>query len=118
MRKSVLLAFVLCISPVWLPAPSSASDKRHDPETVLVKVEGCLKMSATEYIIIDDTGTRHNLIVSATKLSHYVGHRVQIVGQTTTKTVDTTQAGIASSAAEVSAIRVQSSTPIGGRCDR
>src|SRR5208283_2432634 len=66
MRKSVLLAFMLSISPIWLPTPSSASDKRHDPETLLVKVEGCLKMSATEYVLIDDTGTRHNLIVSAT----------------------------------------------------
>jgi hypothetical protein len=118
MRKSVLIALMLCISPVWLATPSSASDKRHDPETVPVKVEGCLKMSATEYVIIDDTGMRHNLIVSATKLSHYVGHRVEIIGENTTKAVDTTQAGIASSAAEVSAIRVQSSRPIGGRCDR
>jgi hypothetical protein len=116
MRKSILLAFVLATGAGWLP--SSASDKRHDPETVLVKVEGCLKMSVAEYIIIDDNGTRHNLIVSDTKLSHNVGHRVQIIGETTTRALDTTQAGIASSAAEVPAIRVQSSRAIGGRCDR
>ena len=55
-------------------------------------------MSVTEYVIIDDTGTEHNLIGSTARLSHYVGHRVEIIGEPTIKTIDTTQANIASSA--------------------
>ena len=118
MRRSILFAFVLSIWLVWLPTARSASDKKHDPESVLVSVEGCLKMSVTEYVIIDDTGTEHNLIGSTAKLSHYVGRRVQIIGEPTIKTIDTSQANIASSVAEVPAIRVQSGKQIGGKCDR
>ena len=97
---------------------SSGSDKKHSPELVLIKVEGCLKTSVNEYVIIDDTGTKYYLTGDATKLRHDVGHRVQIIGQSTIKSIDTTQAGIASSAAEVAAIAVQSSRPVGGRCSR
>lgn len=118
MRNSILFAFVLSLCLVWLLAASLASDKKHDPESVLVSVKGCLKMSATDYVIIDDTGTRHNLIGSAAKLSHYVGHRVQIIGEPTIESIDTTQANIASSVLEVPAIRVQSGKQIGGRCAR
>jgi hypothetical protein len=118
MRRSVLFTFVLSIWLAWLPTARSASDKKHDPESVLVSVEGCLKMSVTEYVIIDDTGTEHNLIGSTAKLSHYVGHRVQIIGEPTIEAIDTTQANIASSVAEVPVIRVQSGRQIGGKCDR
>ena len=109
---------MLSICPVWLPTARSASDKKHDPESGLLSVEGCLKMSVTDYVIIDDTGTEHNLIGSTAKLSHYVGHRVQIIGEPTIKTIDTTQANIASSVAEVPAIRVLRGRQIGGKCDR
>lgn len=118
MRRSILFAFVLSICPVWLMTASPASDKKHDPESVLVSVTGCLKMSVAEYVIVDDTGTTHNLIGSTAKLGHYVGHRVQIIGEPTIKTIDTTQTTIASSVVEVPAIRVQSGKQIGGRCDR
>jgi len=116
MRRSIVFAFVLSIGPVWLPTASPASDKKHDPESVLVSIEGCLKMSATEYVIIDDTGTQRNLIGGTAKLKHYVGRRVQIIGEPTTKAFDATEAGIASSAVEVPAIRVQSGRKIGGKC--
>jgi len=117
MPKSILFALVLSICAIWLLTASQASDKKHDPESVLVSVTGCLKMSVTEYVIIDDTGTRHNLIGSTTKLSHYVGHRVQIIGEPTIETIDTTQANIASSVVEIPAIRVENGKKIGGRCD-
>jgi hypothetical protein len=117
MRKSILFAFVLSIGQVWLLTASPASDKKRDPESVLVSVEGCLKMSVTEYVIIDEnTGTEHNLIGDTAKLRHYVGHRVQIIGEPTTKAFDATEAGIASSAVEVPAIRVQSARQTGGKC--
>ncbi|MGD0929311.1 MAG: hypothetical protein ABR902_01545 [Candidatus Korobacteraceae bacterium] len=117
MRRSILFAFVLSMCLIGLPTTSSASDKKHDPESVLVSVKGCLKMSVTEYVIIDEnTGIQHNLIGNTAKLSHYVGREVQIIGEPTTKTFDTTQANIASSAVEVPAIRVQSSRQIGGKC--
>ncbi len=117
MRKSILFAFVLSLCPVWLLTPSQASDKKHDPESVLVSVEGCLKMSVADYVIIDNTGTEHNLIGSTAKLSHYVNRRVQIIGEPTIETRDATQASIASSVIEIPAIRVQSGRQIGGRCD-
>jgi hypothetical protein len=118
MRKSILFAFVLSICLLWWPAVSPASDKSSDPESMLVSLEGCLKMSVTEYVIIDDTGTKLSLIGSTAKLSHYVGRRVQIIGEPTIKTIDTTQTSIASSVVEVPAIRVQSGRQIGGRCGR
>jgi len=118
MRKLILFALVLSICPLGLPTAGAASDKKQAPESVLVSVKGCLKISATEYVLVDDTGTEHNLIGGAAKLSHYVGHRVQIIGEPTTQTIDTTQANIASSVVEVPAIRVQSGRPIGGKCGR
>jgi len=118
MRKSILFALVLSIGPLWLPTAGPASGKKHDPESVLVSVEGCLKMSVTDYVIIDDTGTQHNLIGGTAKLSHYVGHRVQIIGEPTIQALDTTQPNIASSVQEVPAIRVQSGRQIGGKCGR
>ena|SRR5271165_3916675 len=118
MRKSILFAFLFSTCAVWLPTASSASDKKHNPESVLVSVEGCLKMSATEYVIIDDSGAKHYLIGSTAKLSREVGHRVQIIGESTIQAIDTTQASTASSAAEVPAITLQGGRPIGGRCDR
>ena len=114
MRNSILFAFLLSL---WLPTPSPASDKQHGSEPMLVSVDGCLKMSVTQYVIIDDTGIRRTLIGSTTKLSHYVGHRVQIIGEPTIETIDTTQPNIASSVLEIPAIRVQSGRRIGGRCD-
>jgi len=116
MRRSILFALVLSIGPVWLPTASPASDKKRDPESVLVSVEGCLKMSVTDYVIIDDNGTKHNLIGGTAKLSRYVGHRVQIIGEPTIQALDATQAGIASSVTEVPAIRVHSGRQIGGKC--
>ncbi len=109
---------LLCFPSAWsgVPTASPASDKKHDPESVLISVKGCLKLSVTEYVIVDDTGTAHNLIGNTAKLSHYVGRQVQIIGEPTTKTYDTTQPNIASSAVEVPAIRVQSGRQIGGRC--
>jgi hypothetical protein len=118
MRKSILFAFVLSFCLLWWPAVSPASDKSSDPESMLVSLEGCLKMSVTEYVIIDDTGTKLSLIGSTAKLSHYVGRRVHIIGEPTIKTIDTTQTSIASSVVEVPAIRVQSGKQIGGRCGR
>jgi hypothetical protein len=119
MRRSIVFAVVLSICPAWWPTASLASDKKQNPESVLVTVKGCLKMSVTEYVIIDEnTGIQHNLIGDTAKLSHYVGREVQIIGEPTTKAFDTTQAGIASSAAEVPAIRVQSSRQIGGKCSQ
>jgi hypothetical protein len=73
-------------------------------------------MSVTDYVIIDDNGTKHNLIGGTAKLSRYVGHRVQIIGEPTIQALDATQAGIASSVTEVPAIRVQSGRQIGGKC--
>ncbi len=96
---------------------SPASDKQHGAEPMIVTVDGCLRMSVTEYVITDDTGIRRILIGSTTKLSHYVGHRVQIIGEPTIETIDTTQPNIASSVLELPAIRVQSGRQIGGRCD-
>jgi hypothetical protein len=118
MRRSFVFAVVLSIYPLWLPTGSPAADKKHDPESVLVSVEGCLKMSVTEYVIIDDTGTQHNLIGGTAKLRHYVGRRVQIIGEPTIKAFDATEAGTASSVQEVPAIRVQSGRQIGGKCSQ
>ncbi len=116
MRKSILSAFVLFICLLCWPTASPVSDKKHSPELFLVSVDGCLKMSATEYVIIDDTGTKLNLVGSTAKLSHYVGHRVEIIGEPAIQTTSTTQTTIASSVVEEPAIRVQSGRQIGGRC--
>ncbi len=118
MRKSILFTLLLSTCPLGWPTYSPASDKKHDAESVLVSLEGCLKMSVTEYVIIDDRGTKLSLIGSTAKLHHYVGHRVEIIGEPTIKTTDTTQTSIASSVVEVPAIRVQSGRQIGGRCGR
>ena len=84
MRRPILFAFVLSLCLVCVPTASPASDKKHDPEAVLISVKGCLKLSVTEYVIVDDTGNcPHNLIGNTAKLSHYVGRQVQIIGEPT-----------------------------------
>ncbi len=114
MRKIILFALLLAFC---LPGLNAAG-KKHDAESVLVMVDGCLTLSAGDYVLIDDTGTVHTLIGNTPKLSHYVRHRVQIIGEPTVETIDTTQMNIASSVVETPAIRVQSGRQIGGRCGR
>ena len=116
MHRSILFAFMLSLCPAWLPIASPASEKEA-AESVLVSVEGCLKMSVTEYVIIDEnTGTQHNLIGDTAKLKHYVGRRVQIIGEPTNKTSTPPSRTSPQAPVEVPAIRVQSGRQIGGRC--
>ena len=76
-RKTVMLTLVLLVSAVWLPAQDAGKGKTSDLETI----EGCLRHSAGQYTLIDDTNTIHHLVGGAKLLTHHVGHEVEITGK-------------------------------------
>ena len=114
MRKTVMLTLVLIVSAVCLPAQDAAktSGKASDLETI----EGCLRRSAGQYTLIDDTNTIHHLVGGAKLLTHHIGHEVAITGKPGTRTLDTTPAGAASGAVVQATIEVKSVKHIADTC--
>ena len=114
MRKTLVLTLVLLVSAVWLQAQDAgkASGKTADLDTI----EGCLQHSEDQYTLIDSTNTIHHLSGGASKLSHYIGHEVEITGKPGVRTRDTTAQGGASSAVVQPVIEVKSVKHVADTC--
>ena len=110
MRKTLMLTLVLMVSAVWLQAQDAG--KTSNLETI----EGCLHHSAGQYTLIDDTNTIHHLVGGAAKLSHHIGHQVEITGKPGVRTLDTTPQGGASAAVVQPIIEVKSVKHIADTC--
>jgi len=80
-------------------------------------IDGCLQSSGGHYTITDNNGKVHNLTGDTARLSHYVGHQVEITGKMTVKTIDTSEQNIASSVEEVPALWVKSAKQISKTCN-
>jgi hypothetical protein len=113
-RKTLMLTLVLMVSAVWLQAQDAAktSGKASDLETI----EGCLQRSEGQYTLIDSTNTIHHLVGGASKLSHHIGHQVEITGKPGVRTLDTTPQGAASAAVVQPIIEVKSVKHIAETC--
>lgn len=96
MYKALMLTFVLLISAVWMQAQSGypSSDAGQGQTTAKASspntIEGCLQSSNGQYTLTDKSGTVHQLSGAATKLSHHVGHEVELTGKPGVRTIDTT----------------------------
>ena len=114
MRNSLMLALVLLVSAVWLPAQdaSKSSGTGSDLETI----EGCLQRSAGQYTLIDDTNTIHHLVGGAKLLARHIGHQVEITGKPGVRTLDATPQGGASGAVVQATIEVKGVKHIADTC--
>ncbi len=114
MRKTLMLTLILLTTGVCLPAQDAgkASGKTSGLETI----QGCLHRSEGEYTLIDDTNTIHHLVGLASKLSHHIGHQVEITGKPGVRTLDATPQGGASGAVVQAIIEVKTVKHIADTC--
>ena len=80
-------------------------------------MEGCISYASGQYFVIDSSGTKHELFGSTNKLKEQIGHKVQITGKPSTKTVESTTYGAASSADVVPVFEVKSVKRIADTCE-
>lgn len=117
MRRTLLLAFVLFGSALWLLAQQGdpGLDRWQgpsDPPTV----QGCLENSSTQYFVTRQDGTITRLTGNTAWLSPYVGSQMEVKGHPTVITLDTTVDGAASTVEELPALDVTSATQLGKTC--
>ena len=117
MRTILMLTFVLLGTALLLSAQEGypALDRLAAPSDPPM-VQGCLQNSATHYYVIrkDETVTR--LTGDVGMLSRYVGHEVEISGNPTVITLDTTASRAASTAEELPALDVKSAKELAKTC--
>jgi len=110
-RTSIL--FLLLLSAAALLAQDKSSSQTKPGTTAL---EGCLSYASGQYFLIDSSGTKHELSGSTKTLKEQLGHEVQITGKPSSKTVESTTYGAASSAEVVPVFEVKSVKRIPDTC--
>ena len=122
MTKRWMAALALLMFAACLQAQSGypQSDGGQAPSTSkpsgLITIEGCLQSSNSQYTLTDSEGTAHLLSGAANKLGHQVGHQVELTGKPGIRSVDTTSAGTASSAAELKVFEVKTVKRVADVC--
>ena len=117
MYKTLLLTFALLLSAVCVQAqPANPPSDKKDSAASLTTIEGCLQSAHGNYTLTDNDNTLHVLTGATSKLSHQVGHQVEITGKPGIRTIDTTPEGGASSAREQPVIEVKSVKHIADTC--
>jgi len=115
MPKSLTLALLL-LSTLWLQAvpanPSSDKSKSNEPITL----QGCLQSSESKFLLIESDGTTHTLAGSDKKLSHEVGHEVELTGKNEASTLDATPAGGASAVKVITVFQVKTIKKVDDTC--
>jgi len=116
-----LLPFCLVLASTFLlPAGASAQNdtgqtsSAKDP--VSAEVQGCLRRSEGQYILVDKDNTFQWLSNYKT-LKSMVGHEVRLTGKPAIRTIDTTPAGGASSAKEQRYFQIKSAADVSPNCD-
>ena len=119
MRGTLMLALVLVVSAPWLQAQVGIpgregldSDQNYPPV-----ISGCLERSGFYYAVVGTDGTAYDLTGSTTRLSHYVGHEVEITGKPTVVSVSTTMIHAASSVEEYPALEIKTVKELSGACN-
>ena len=105
--------FLLLLSAASLTAQEkSSSQTKSGP----IAMEGCLSYASGQYFLIDSSGTKHELSGSTNKLKEHVGREIQITGKPSTRTVEATSYGAASSAEVIPVFEVKSAKRIAEAC--
>jgi len=117
MRTPLLLLAALLSSTLWLQAQEGipGADIWRAPSGPGT-VQGCLRSSGTHYSVTASDGTVTLLTGDTARLSRYVGHEVEITGEPTVKTLDTTVTKAASTVEELPALDVKSAKEISKAC--
>ena len=110
--KTPILALLLLSAASLLAQEKSSSQTKPAPAAI----EGCLSYASGLYFLIDSSGTKHELSGSTNKLKEQIGHEVQIAGKPSTKTMESTSYGAASSAEVVPVFEVKSAKRIADTC--
>ena len=77
---------------------------------------GCLQSSKGVYTLVEEDGTAHELSGASGKLKREVGHEVEVIGKTGSKTVDNTAPGGASSVIMHEVFEVKSVRQVAAKC--
>jgi len=117
MPRTLMFAFVLFGPTLWLQAQEGypGLDRWQGPSTPPT-VQGCLRNSSTHYFVVASDGTAARLTGNTARLSHYVGHQVEVTGKPTVITLDTTVSKAASTVEELPALDVKSVRELAATC--
>ena len=114
MQKTMLVTIMLLVSLLCLQAQDAGQTA--GKTAGLTTIQGCLQYTNGHYRLTEDNGTTHQLQSQANKLTHHVGHEVELTGQETVRTVDTTIQGAASSVKEQPVFKVSSVKHVADTC--
>ncbi len=114
-----MLALLLLISAACLQAQEGdpGRDVWIPGNTYPPTVAGCLRSANTHYTVTAEDGTVYNLTGNTAWLSHYVGHKVEVTGTPTVKSLDTTMKEAASTVEELPALDVKSAKELSKMCN-
>lgn len=117
MGRTLTFAFVLLGAALFLQAQEGypGLDRWQAPSDPPM-VQGCLENSATHYFVVGKDGTITRLTGNTARLSRYVGREVEIRGNPTVITLDTTVTEAASTAEELPALNVKSAKELAKTC--
>lgn len=115
-KIALLVALFFAISlPSYAQAGDPGANKVQAPGNA-TSLKGCLQREGFQYSLTDDAGKSHLLTGNTHRLNHYVGHRVELTGKSTIKTIDTTESLAASTAEEIPAFQVATAKQISVTC--
>jgi hypothetical protein len=121
MRATLLFALVVLFSGLRLPAQEGDPGVdlwRFPAENYPSTIQGCLQNSSLRYTVTDRKGEVYNLTGNTAKLSHLVGHSVEITGKPTVITLDTTVFHAASTVEMFPALEVKTAKQLAGTCQQ
>lgn len=118
MYRLKFLVVVLAGTAVWAaPQPGqgqTGANANDSPKEITAT--GCLQQSGAYLYLTQDDGTQ--IQVTGPKLDEYKGREVEVSGERSSKAIDTTVSGAASSAALRPLIKVKSIRDLGPSCSK
>ena len=117
MRKTLFSILLLLGSALLLHAQEGnpGADKWRGPSGPST-IRGCLRATASYTTVTEDSGRVIALTGDTGRLGRYNRHEVEITGQPTVLTIDTTMQNAASTVEEVPAIKVKSVKELSRTC--
>ena len=113
---ALAIAFCIGVAAQTAAKPSVDTQKVYGGKPGPATMRGCLQIYQGIYMLTDSTGTSQRLSGSRNLLKQFVSHEVELTGKPTIRTIDTTQAGAASSAIEQHVFEVSTVKDIAGAC--
>jgi hypothetical protein len=98
-----------------LLALSTGSGLQAEQSTGETQLQGCLRRSGSQYVLIDREGTSLDVSYNK-KLKNLNGHEVKLTGRQLIRTIDTTPPGAASSTIQRPYFQVESAQDLSPNC--